>query len=68
MTEREHKAKLSLVETLVTKDRDLMKVLMKEARQEVLEGEMTEHLGAAASERTDSRTGCRSGFLRSTSY
>ncbi|NUQ48434.1 MAG: hypothetical protein HUU27_00725, partial [Phycisphaerae bacterium] len=35
----------------VSGDRDLMKSLMKEALQEVLEGEMTEFLGAAPSER-----------------
>ena len=34
----------------VSGDRDLMKTLMKEALQEVLEGEMTEFLGAAPSE------------------
>jgi transposase-like protein len=44
-----------------------MKALMKEALQEVLEGEMSEFLGAAPGERTESRTGyraaCYSGSL-----
>ncbi len=62
MTEQEHKTKLSLVETLVKKDRDLMKALMKEALEEVLEGEMTEHLGAASGERTEERQGYRAGY------
>ncbi len=41
MTKREHKTKLSAVESLVSKDRDLMKALLRETLQEVLEGEMT---------------------------
>lgn len=39
MTTRERSTKLSAVEG-VAGDRDLMKALMKEALQEVLEGEM----------------------------
>ncbi len=62
MTTKEHKTKLSLVETLVTGDRDLMKGLLREALQEVLEGEMTEFLGAAPGEGTDSRSGYRAGY------
>jgi len=46
----------------VAGDRDLMKALMKEALQEVLEGEMTEFLGAAPGERTEGRTGYRAGY------
>jgi transposase-like protein len=61
MTTRKHKAKLSVVEA-VAGDRDLMKALMKEALQEVLEGEMTEFLGAAPGERTESRNGYRAGY------
>ena len=38
-------------------DRDLLKGLMKEALQEVLEGEMTEFLGAEPGERTVARSG-----------
>ena len=53
MTTRKSKAKLSAMEGLVAGDRDLMKSLMKEALQEVLESEMTEHLGATPGERTE---------------
>jgi transposase-like protein len=53
--------KLSAKEA-VAGDRDLMKALMKEALQEVLEGEMTEFLGAAPSERTEGRQGYRAGY------
>jgi transposase-like protein len=45
-TRKKHKAKLLAVEA-VAGDRDLMKAFMKEALQEILEGEMTECLGAA---------------------
>lgn len=47
---------------LVAGDRDLMKALMKEALREVLEGEMTEFLGAGPNERTDGRSGYRAGY------
>jgi transposase-like protein len=43
----------------VVDDRDLMKSLMKEALQQVLEGEMTEFLGAAPCERSKTRSGYR---------
>ena len=50
------------VKELVTGDRDLMKALMKEALQEVLEAEMSQLLGAGPSERTEERKGYRSGY------
>ncbi|MEW5790629.1 MAG: IS256 family transposase [Pseudomonadota bacterium] len=61
MTTSKHKAKFSAMEA-VTGDRDLMKALMKETLQEVLEGEMTEFLGAAPGERTEGRNGYRAGY------
>jgi len=61
MTTRKRNTKGSAVE-VIAGDRDLMKALMKEALQEVLEGEMTEFLGAAPSERTDGRQGYRAGY------
>ena len=47
MTARQHSANSIDLKALVAKDRDLMKALMKEALQEVLEAEMTELLGPA---------------------
>jgi transposase-like protein len=47
---------------VVAEDRDLMKALMKEALQEVLEAEMTELLGAGPGERTEGRQGYRAGY------
>ncbi|MDR5736294.1 transposase, partial [Caballeronia sp. LZ025] len=49
-------------EALVAGDRDLMKALMKDALQEVLEAEMTELLGAAPNERSETRSGYRAGY------
>lgn len=62
MTTSKHKAKLNRTEALIAGDRDLMKSLLKEALQEVLEGEMTEFLGASPSERTEGRQGYRAGY------
>ena len=61
MTARQHSANSIDLKALVTKDRDLMKALMKEALQEVLEAEMTELLGAGPHEREASRQGYRAG-------
>ncbi|TRZ55181.1 MAG: IS256 family transposase [Rhodocyclaceae bacterium] len=61
MTTSKRNTKRVAVEA-VSGDRDLMKALMKEALQEVLEGEMTEFLGAAPSERTEGRNGYRAGY------
>jgi hypothetical protein len=46
MTTRKRNTKIQSVEA-VAGDRDLMKALLKEALQEVLEGEMTEFLGVS---------------------
>ena len=61
MATRKCNMKRSAVE-VVAGDRDLMKALMKEALQEVLDSEMTEFLGTAPSERTDGRQGYRAGY------
>lgn len=61
MTMKEHKTKLSLVE-LFSDEKDVLKELMREALQTVLEGEMTEFLGAAPGERTEQRQGYRAGY------
>ena len=61
MTTKERNTKLFGTEA-VAGDRDLIKALMKEALQEVLEGEMTECLGAAPGERAEGRSGYRAGY------
>lgn len=62
MTERKHISRLAEVKALLSDEPDLMKVLVKEVLQEVLDTEMTEFLGADRSERTVGRTGYRSGY------
>jgi transposase-like protein len=62
MTRAEHTSETGSAEALVAGDRDLMKALMKEALQEVLEAEMSELLGAEPGERTEGRRGYRAGY------
>lgn len=56
MTVKKHSANPIDLKALMAEDKDLMKPLMKEALQEVLEAEMTEPLGAGP---TNTRTGAR---------
>jgi len=62
MTTTKRTALSDTAKKLVAGDRDLMKALMKEALQEVLEGEKSQPLGAGPSERTEDRKGYRSGY------
>ena len=62
MTARKHSANSIDLKTLVAKDGDLMKALIREALQEVLEAEMTELLGAGPQERQNGRQGYRAGY------
>lgn len=62
MTTRKHKGKLLSAEALLAGDRDFLKQAVKDALQEVLEGEMSEFLGAAPGERTQGRNGYRAGY------
>jgi transposase-like protein len=50
------------IEGLLTEQRDLFKDLLRETLHEVLEGEMTELLGAAPGERHPERRGYRAGY------
>lgn len=61
-TRRKNSAKRAELETLVKQDGELLKLLMKQALEEVLEGEMTEVLGAGSGERSEGRQGYRSGY------
>ena len=61
MTTKKCNTKLMAVEAVVG-DRDLMKSLLEEALQDVLEREMTEFLGAAPGERTEARGGYQAGY------
>ena len=61
-TRTKRSAKSSRIEALVGDDRELLKGLLKESLQEVLEAEMTEAVGAGPGERTTDRVGYRSGY------
>ena len=61
-TRAKRSAKSSGIEALVGGDRDVMKQLVQEALQELLEAEMTEALGAGPGERTADRLGYRAGY------
>lgn len=62
MTTRKRNTKLMSAEALMAGDRDFLKQAVKDALQEVLEGEMTEFLGASPNERTEGRNGYRAGY------
>jgi transposase-like protein len=62
MTEKKHSSRLADVKALLANEPDVMKALVKEVLQEVLDAEMTEFLGADRSERSAERTGYRSGY------
>jgi putative transposase len=62
MTVVKLKTKQPSAKALIAGERDLMKALLKEALDEVLDAEMTELLGAGRSELTQERTGYRAGY------
>jgi len=62
MTVRKLKAVPRRLEALVAQDQDLLKSLVKEALDQMLQAEMTEFLGAAPGERSEGRGGYRSGY------
>ena len=62
MTEKKVKAVRPRLEALMAQDRDLLKALVKEALDQILQAEMTEFLGAAPGERNGTRAGYRAGY------
>ncbi|MHB1671949.1 MAG: transposase, partial [Acidiferrobacter sp.] len=66
MTVKKQSANTIDLKSLMAEDKDLVKSLMKEALQEVLEAEMTELLGAGPHERQDGRLGYRLDDAHST--
>lgn len=61
-TRRKPNAKPRRIESLISEDRELLKGLMKEAVEEILEGEMTQAVGAERGERSAGRLGYRAGY------
>jgi putative transposase len=62
MTPKKNIAGTSKRKELLLEDEDLLRGLMKQALEQVLEAEMSEALGAGKSERSDDRLGYRSGY------
>jgi len=61
MTQRKSRAATVTLKALMADDQDLMRHLVREVMQEILEAEMTDTLGAEAGERTEARLGYRAG-------
>ena len=61
-TRSKRSAKSSGVEALLGQDGEMLRRLMQEALQQVLEAEMTEAVGASPDERTAGRLGYRAGY------
>ena len=64
MTTKKKPTSLSSAEAAVCADRDLMKELVRESLQQILEGEMTDLLGAGPGERNLERLGYRAGYYQ----
>jgi putative transposase len=62
MTPRKNSAAKSSLKELLSEDQDLLRGLMKQALEQVLEAEMSEALVAGKSGRSESRLGYRSGY------
>lgn len=62
MTRTKRKTKTPTAKAWVTGDQELMKALVREALQEILEAEMTEQIGAAPGERSLDRLAYRAGY------
>ena len=62
MTPKKDNAQKSSLNELLSQDQDLLRGLMKQALEQVLEAEMSETLAAGKSERIDGRLGYRSGY------
>lgn len=62
MTPRKNSAGARELKELLFEDKDLLRSLMKQALEQVLEAEMSEALAAGKSERTEGRLGYRSGY------
>lgn len=66
MTGSENKPSIAAVKELMGANHDGLRKIVQDLLQEMLEGEMTELLGASKSERSDRRLGYRSGYYNRT--
>ncbi|PBN41305.1 IS256 family transposase [Sphingobium sp. D43FB] len=66
MTRNENRPSIAAVKDLMGSNRDALREIVQDLLQEMLEGEMTDVLGASKSERADGRVGYRSGHYNRT--
>lgn len=62
MTESNGTGSEALIQAVLTDDPGFLRRVVEQTVQQILEAEMTAHLGATPYERTDSRTGQRNGY------
>jgi putative transposase len=61
MTKDHRRLDAQMVQEVLLDDADFLREIVERVLQEVLQAEMTEHVGAAPYERTDARKGHRNG-------
>jgi len=66
MTRNENKPSIAAVKELMGANHDVLREIVQDLLQEMLEGEMSEALGASKSEGSDDRVGYRSGHYNRT--
>lgn len=66
MTKDQGKPTVAAIKEVLTQDHDMLREMVREAMQALLEAEMDEMIGAAKSERTPARLGYRSGYYSRT--
>ncbi len=66
MAKDHRRAENELVQEVLLDDPDFLKPIVREALQQILEAEMTQHIGAAPYERTEDRRGHRNGYKERT--
>jgi putative transposase len=62
MTTDHRKREAQAAQGVLIDDADFLREIVQRVLQEVLEAEMTEHLGAAPHQRTEARKGHRNGY------
>jgi putative transposase len=62
MTYTHRRADKELVQQVLIDDPEFLRRIVERALQQVLEAEITEHMGAAPYQRTESRKGHRNGY------
>src|SRR5690606_6467544 len=66
MTKDQGKPAVAAIKEVLSEDHDMLREMVREAMQALLEAEMDEMIGAAKSERTPARLGYRSGYYSRT--